>query len=117
MGDRPYIYRLWPPIEQSHNSDVEGVPNYPDSSRFWQACDKHQVNILYSSHGLARMMRGCAPLNQPASIRLLGSVGEPINPETWLWYYNVVGDGDACGTWWQTETDGALITPLPAQRH
>ena len=97
----------------------EGVPNYPDSSRFWQACDKHQVNIFYTAPTALRalMREGDAPVKSASrkSIRLLGSVGEPINPEAWLWYYNVVGDGRCpiVDTWWQTETGGALITPLP----
>ena len=97
----------------------EGVPNYPDSSRFWQVCDKHQVNIFYTAPTAIRalMREGDAPVTATdrSSLRLLGSVGEPINPEAWLWYYNVVGDGRCpiVDTWWQTETGGILITPLP----
>ena len=97
----------------------EGVPNYPDSSRFWQVCDKHNVEIFYTAPTAIRalMREGDAPVKSTSrkSLRLLGSVGEPINPEAWLWYYNVVGDGRCpiVDTWWQTETGGILITPLP----
>ena len=97
----------------------EGVPNYPDNSRFWQVCDKHQVNIFYTAPTALRalMREGEGPVKAAKrdSIRLLGSVGEPINPEAWLWYYNVVGEAKApiVDTWWQTETGGILITPLP----
>ncbi len=97
----------------------EGVPNYPDSSRFWQICDKHQVNICYTAPTAIRalMREGDEPVKKTSrkSLRLLGSVGEPINPEAWEWYYNVVGDGRCpiVDTWWQTETGGILITPLP----
>jgi acetyl-CoA synthetase len=97
----------------------EGVPNYPDSSRFWQVCDKHQVNILYTAPTAIRalMREGDEPVKKTsrASLRLLGSVGEPINPEAWEWYYKVIGE-ERCpivDTWWQTETGGILITPLP----
>ena len=97
----------------------EGVPNYPDYSRFWQVCDKHQVNIFYTAPTALRalMREGDGPVKATKrdSLRLLGSVGEPINPEAWLWYYNVVGEGKSpiVDTWWQTETGGILITPLP----
>ena len=97
----------------------EGVPNYPDSRRFWQVCDKHQVNIFYTAPTAIRalMREGDAPVKATsrASLRLLGSVGEPINPEAWMWYYDVVGDSRCpiVDTWWQTETGGILITPLP----
>ena len=97
----------------------EGVPNYPDTSRFWQVCDKHQVNIFYTAPTAIRalMRDGEAPVKRTsrASLRVLGSVGEPINPEAWLWYHRVVGDGRCpiVDTWWQTETGGILITPLP----
>jgi len=97
----------------------EGVPNYPDSSRFWQVCDKHNVSIFYTSPTAIRalMREGEGPVKAASrkSLRLLGSVGEPINPEAWLWYHNVVGDGRCpiVDTWWQTETGGILITPLP----
>ena len=97
----------------------EGVPNFPDSGRFWQVVDKHQVNIFYTAPTAIRalMREGEGPVKTTSrkSLRLLGSVGEPINPEAWLWYYNVVGDGRCpiVDTWWQTETGGILISPLP----
>jgi acetyl-CoA synthetase len=97
----------------------EGIPNYPDWSRFWNVVDKHQVNIFYTAPTAIRaiMRQGEAPVTKTSrkSIKLLGTVGEPINPEVWLWYYNVVGEGlcPIVDTWWQTETGGILITPLP----
>ncbi len=97
----------------------EGIPNYPDSSRFWQVVDKHKVTIFYTAPTAIRalMREGEAPVKKTsrASLRLLGSVGEPINPEAWLWYHSVVGDHRCpiVDTWWQTETGGILITPLP----
>jgi acetyl-CoA synthetase len=97
----------------------EGVPNYPSASRFWEVCDKHQVNICYTAPTAIRalMREGDEPVKRTSrkSLRLLGSVGEPINPEAWEWYYNVVGEGRCpiVDTWWQTETGGAMITPLP----
>ena len=97
----------------------EGVPNYPDTSRFWQVCDKHKVQIFYTAPTAIRalMREGERPVKKTSrkSIRLLGTVGEPINPEAWLWYHRVVGDGRCpiVDTWWQTETGGILITPLP----
>ena len=97
----------------------EGVPNYPTVSRFWEVCDKHNVNIFYTAPTAIRalMRDGDEPVKRTSrkSLRLLGSVGEPINPEAWLWYYRVVGDSRCpiVDTWWQTETGGHLITPLP----
>ena len=97
----------------------EGVPNYPDASRFWEVCDKHQVNICYTAPTAIRalMREGDTPVKKTsrASLKILGSVGEPINPEAWEWYYHVVGDAQCpiVDTWWQTETGGILITPLP----
>ena len=97
----------------------EGVPNYPDSSRFWRVCDKHGVNIFYTAPTAIRalMREGDEPVRKTSrgSVRLLGTVGEPINPEAWNWYYDVVGDGRCpiVDTWWQTETGGVCITPLP----
>jgi acetyl-CoA synthetase len=97
----------------------EGVPNYPDSSRFWQVCDKHDIEIFYTAPTAIRalMRDGDGPVNKTSrkSLKLLGTVGEPINPEAWMWYYNVVGDGRCpiVDTWWQTETGGICITPLP----
>lgn len=97
----------------------EGVPNYPDSSRFWQVVDKHKVNIFYTAPTAIRalMREGEAPVKRTSrkSLRILGTVGEPINPEAWLWYYRVVGE-ERCpivDTWWQTETGGILISPVP----
>ncbi len=97
----------------------EGVPNYPDESRCWQVIDKHKINIFYTAPTAIRalMQKGEEPVKKTsrASLRLLGSVGEPINPEAWEWYHRVVGE-DRCpivDTWWQTETGGILITPLP----
>ena len=97
----------------------EGVPNYPDQSRFWQIVDKHKVNILYTAPTAIRALMGAGDdyvtRSSRKSLKLLGSVGEPINPEAWEWYYRVVGE-ERCpivDTWWQTETGGILITPLP----
>ncbi|MGI9334722.1 MAG: acetate--CoA ligase [Gammaproteobacteria bacterium] len=97
----------------------EGVPTYPDAGRFWQVCDKHSVNIFYTAPTAIRALMGQGDelVNKTSrkSIRLLGTVGEPINPEAWEWYYNVVGDARCpiVDTWWQTETGGIMITPLP----
>ncbi len=97
----------------------EGVPSWPDNGRFWQVCAKHKVNIFYTAPTAIRalMRDGEAPVKKHdrSSIRILGSVGEPINPEAWLWYYRVVGDSRCpiVDTWWQTETGGILISPLP----
>jgi acetyl-CoA synthetase len=97
----------------------EGVPNYPDVSRFWQVVDKHQVAIFYTAPTAIRalMRAGEDPVKNTSrrSLRILGTVGEPINPEAWEWYYRVVGDARCpiVDTWWQTETGGHLITPLP----
>ena len=97
----------------------EGVPNFPDASRFWQICDKHKVNIFYTAPTAIRalMKEGDEPVKATNrdSLKLLGSVGEPINPEAWLWYYNIVGEKKCpiVDTWWQTETGATLISPLP----
>nr|WP_298727016.1 acetate--CoA ligase [uncultured Steroidobacter sp.] len=97
----------------------EGVPNYPDSGRFWQAVDKHKVTLFYTAPTAIRalMREGEEPVKEwsRSSLRLLGTVGEPINPEAWEWYHRVVGDGrcPVVDTWWQTETGGVLISPLP----
>ena len=97
----------------------EGIPNYPTTSRFWEVIDKHRVNIFYTAPTAIRalMREGDAPVKKTsrASLRLLGSVGEPINPEAWLWYHRIVGDSRCpiVDTWWQTETGGILISPLP----
>ncbi len=97
----------------------EGIPTWPDASRFWQVCDKHEVSIFYTAPTAIRalMREGDEPVRNTSrkSLRLLGTVGEPINPEAWEWYYHVVGDARCpiVDTWWQTETGGHLITPLP----
>lgn len=97
----------------------EGVPNYPSASRFWQVVDKHQVNICYTAptaiRALMREGEGLVKSTSRRSLRLLGTVGEPINPEAWEWYYRIVGEGRCpiVDTWWQTETGGILISPLP----
>jgi acetyl-CoA synthetase len=115
-----HSYILYGPLANGATTLMfEGVPNYPDSSRFWQVCDKHKVTIFYTAPTAIRalMRDGDGPVRRThrGSLRLLGSVGEPINPEAWLWYYNVVGDRRCpiVDTWWQTETGGILITPLP----
>jgi acetyl-CoA synthetase len=97
----------------------EGVPNYPSAARFWEVVDKHKVNIFYTAPTAIRALMGAGDdhvkKTSRKSLRILGSVGEPINPEAWEWYYNVVGDkrSPIVDTWWQTETGGILITPLP----
>jgi acetyl-CoA synthetase len=97
----------------------EGIPTYPTPARFWETIDKHKVNIFYTAPTAIRSLMGAGEghvkKTSRASLRVLGSVGEPINPEAWVWYYNVVGDARCpiVDTWWQTETGGILITPLP----
>ena len=115
-----HSYILYGPLANGATTLMfEGVPNYPNSSRFWDVCDKHNVSIFYTAPTALRalMREGEGPVKATSrkSLRLLGSVGEPINPEAWLLYYNVVGDGRCpiVDTWWQTETGGILITPLP----
>ena len=115
-----HTYIVYGPLANGATTVMfEGVPNYPDNSRFWNVCDKHQVNIFYTAPTALRalMREGEAPVKAASrsSIRLLGSVGEPINPEAWLWYHRAVGEGRCpiVDTWWQTETGGVLITPLP----
>jgi len=115
-----HSYIVYGPLANGATSLMfEGVPNYPDFSRFWQVVDKHKVNIFYTAPTAIRalMREGDGPVKKTdrGSLRLLGTVGEPINPEAWEWYYHLVGD-DRCpvvDTWWQTETGGILITPLP----
>jgi len=97
----------------------EGIPTYPDASRFWQVCDKHKVSLFYTAPTAIRalMREGDEPVNATSrkSLRILGTVGEPINPEAWEWYFHTVGEGccPIVDTWWQTETGGAMIVPLP----
>ncbi len=115
-----HSYILYGPLANGATTLMfEGVPNYPTNSRFWEVIDKHKVNTFYTAPTAIRalMQAGDAPVKKTsrASLRLLGSVGEPINPEAWEWYYRVVGDSrcPVVDTWWQTETGGILITPLP----
>ncbi len=114
-----HSYIVYGPLANGATSLMfEGVPNYPDTSRFWNVIDKHQVTIFYTAPTAIRalMREGEEPVKKTsrASLRLLGSVGEPINPEAWRWYYEVVGDSRCpiVDTWWQTETGGILISPL-----
>ena len=115
-----HSYILYGPLANGATTLMfEGVPTYPDSGRFWQVVEKHKVTIFYTAPTAIRalMREGDAPVKKwdRSSLRLLGSVGEPINPEAWMWYRNIVGDGRCpiVDTWWQTETGGILITPLP----
>jgi acetyl-CoA synthetase len=115
-----HSYILYGPLANGATTLLfEGVPNYPDPSRFWQVVDKHQVRIFYTAptaiRALMREGEDYVRRTSRRSLRLLGTVGEPINPEAWLWYYDHVGDGRCpiVDTWWQTETGGILITPLP----
>ena len=115
-----HSYIVYGPLANGATEVIfEGVPNYPDHSRFWQTIDKHQVTIFYTAPTALRalMREGDAPVQATSrrSLRLLGTVGEPINPEAWRWYFDVVGEGRCpiVDTWWQTETGGILISPLP----
>ena len=115
-----HSYNVYGPLANGATEVIfEGVPNFPDASRFWQVIDKHQVTIFYTAPTAIRalMREGDTPVKRTsrASLRLLGTVGEPINPEAWRWYFDVVGDGRCpiVDTWWQTETGGILISPLP----
>lgn len=115
-----HSYIVYGPLANAATSLIfEGVPSYPDASRFWQVIDKHQVNIFYTAptalRALMREGNDLVKSTSRSSLRLLGSVGEPINPEAWEWYFNVVGDKrcPVVDTWWQTETGGIMITPLP----
>ena len=115
-----HTYILYGPLSNGAITLMfEGVPNYPTTSRFWEVCDKHKVNIFYTAPTAIRalMQAGDEPVKKTSrkSLRLLGSVGEPINPEAWEWYHRVVGEGRCpiVDTWWQTETGGIMITPLP----
>ncbi|WP_343498458.1 acetate--CoA ligase [Achromobacter denitrificans] len=118
-----HSYLAYGPLANGATSLVfEGVPSYPDASRFWQVVDKHRVSIFYTAPTAIRalMREGTEPVLRTArrSLRLLGSVGEPINPEAWRWYHDVVGAGRCpiVDTWWQTETGGILISPLPGAK-
>lgn len=115
-----HSYIVYGPLANAATTIMfEGVPNYPSASRFWEVCDKHEVNVCYTAPTAIRalMREGDEPVKRTSrkSLRILGSVGEPINPEAWEWYYRVVGE-ERCpivDTWWQTETGAALISPLP----
>ena len=115
-----HSYIVYGPLANGATTLIfEGVPNYPDASRFWQVVDKHKVNTIYTAPTAIRALMGAGDdyvrRTSRKSLKLLGTVGEPINPEAWEWYYHVVGE-DRCpivDTWWQTETGGILITPLP----
>ena len=115
-----HSYIVYGPLANGATSLIfDGVPNYPTASRFWEVIDKHQVEIFYTAPTALRalMREGDAPVTRTSrrSLRLLGSVGEPINPEAWLWYHRVVGEGRCpiVDTWWQTETGGIMVAPLP----
>ena len=115
-----HSYIVYGPLANGATSLMfEGVPNYPDASRFWQVVDKHQVNIFYTAPTAIRALMGAGnelvQQTSRSSLKILGTVGEPINPEAWEWYYSVVGE-ERCpivDTWWQTETGGHMITPMP----
>ncbi len=115
-----HSYIVYGPLANGATSLMfEGVPNYPDASRFWQVVDKHQVNIFYTAPTAIRALMGAGnelvKQTSRSSLKILGTVGEPINPEAWEWYYSVVGE-ERCpvvDTWWQTETGGHMITPMP----
>ena len=115
-----HTYVTYAPLSNGATTVMfEGVPNYPDFSRFWQICDKYGVNLFYTAPTAIRALMGqgddFVKRTSRDSLRILGSVGEPINPEAWEWYYHVVGDARCpiVDTWWQTETGGVMITPLP----
>ena len=115
-----HSYIVYGPLANGATSLMfEGVPNYPDASRFWQVVDKHQVNIFYTAPTAIRALMGAGnelvKKTSRSSLKILGTVGEPINPEAWEWYFSIVGE-ERCpvvDTWWQTETGGHMITPLP----
>ncbi|WP_426289778.1 acetate--CoA ligase (plasmid) [Ensifer adhaerens] len=115
-----HSYIVYGPLANAATTVMfEGVPNFPDAGRFWEVVDKHKVNVFYTAPTAIRSLMGAGDdfvkRASRSSLRLLGSVGEPINPEAWEWYYNVVGEQKSpiVDTWWQTETGGILITPLP----
>ena len=115
-----HTYLTYGPLSNGATTVVfEGVPTYPDASRFWQVVDKHKVNIFYTAPTALRALMGAGDeyleTTSRSSLRILGTVGEPINPEAWEWYFHKVGN-EQCpivDTWWQTETGGAMIVPLP----
>ena len=119
-GFTGHSYIVYGPLANGATTVMfEGVPNYPDASRFWQVVDKHQINTFYTAPTAIRALMGAGnelvQKTSRSSLRILGTVGEPINPEAWEWYYHIVGE-DRCpvvDTWWQTETGGHMITPMP----
>ena len=115
-----HSYIIYGPLANGATTIMfEGIPTYPDRSRWWQIVDKYKVNIFYTAPTALRalMREGEGPVKKTSrkSLKLLGTVGEPINPEAWLWYYKVIGDSRCpiVDTWWQTETGGILISPQP----
>ena len=116
-----HSYIIYGPLANGATTIMfEGVPNYPDNSRWWQIVDKYKVNTFYTAPTAIRalMREGDGPVKKTTSrksLKLLGTVGEPINPEAWMWYYKVIGDSRCpiVDTWWQTETGGILIAPQP----
>jgi len=115
-----HTYIVYGPLANGATTVMfEGVPTYPDASRFWQVCDKHKVSLFYTAptaiRALMREGESFVKATDRSSLRILGTVGEPINPEAWEWYFNIVGEGRCpiVDTWWQTETGGAMIVPLP----
>ncbi|MBT4204086.1 acetate--CoA ligase [Hyphomicrobiales bacterium] len=115
-----HSYMIYGPLSNCATTMMfEGIPNYPDASRFWNIIDKHKINIFYTAPTAIRALMGAGDQfvtsTDRSSLKLLGTVGEPINPEAWQWYYNVVGGGKCpiVDTWWQTETGGIMISPLP----
>jgi acetyl-CoA synthetase len=123
LGHRPHVHRIRTARRRRDRGRVRGVPTYPGCGRFWQTIAKHKVSIFYTAPTAIRALvkaTGVTPSTAPknydlSSLRLLGTVGEPINPEAWMWYHEQVGGGRCpiVDTWWQTETGGHMITPLP----
>ena len=120
LGHRPQLHRLRPPGQRRHEPDVRGRPHLSRRGPvLGQWCEKHKVNVFYTAPTAIRAIAKRATIRSPkhdlSNLRLLGTVGEPINPEAWMWYYNTVVGGNCpiVDTWWQTETGGILITPLP----
>ena len=119
LGNRTQLHRLRASPAGATSLMFEGIPTYPNAGRFWDIVDKHQVNIIYTAptaiRALMREGEHWVTGHDLSSLKLLGTVGEPINPEAWMWYYTYVGKEKLpiVDTWWQTETGGILITPLP----
>ena len=119
MGDRAQLCRVRPVSVRSDGFHVQGPPNYPDFDRFWDMIERHKINIFYTAPTAIRAFIKWGeqyPLKHDlSSLRLLGTVGEPINPEAWMWYHEVIGKRRCpiIDTWWQTETGSMMISPLP----